>query len=198
MPTKTARGKWLLQVHDVVNVAVISGLLVLSALMYLDKHEKGTSNWFLPLAYSTLLYLLLDTTFILWYPELFPRMISLVIHHAATVALVIHTIMYPEHEGFLLYGMLVEVNTFCLVAFKVWKSTVFEWCHLFTWIALRLCWYPYLVFVYHTEMSLPAYSMLEYGSVLVPQFTLVLLCVFWTLEIVAFWKRAPKEHSKDD
>ena len=77
MPTKTARGKWLLQVHDVVNVAVISGLLVLSALMYLDKHEKGTSNWFLPLAYSTLLYLLLDTTFILWYPD--TRVISLVL-----------------------------------------------------------------------------------------------------------------------
>lgn len=180
---KGKRLKWLLKVHDVVNMVVISRLLMLTAGMFADRHENETSRWFLPLAYSTTLYLSLDAIFIWWYSNLFTRALSLVVHHTAAVALVVHAILYPEHERFLLYGMLVELNTFFLTAFKIWKTSVLKWLHLLTWVTLRLGWYPYLVLVYHTEMSSPAYTMFEYGCVLVPHLTVVSLGVFWTLEI---------------
>ena len=191
--------KRIFYIRDIINLFVISGLIVLTILMWNDIKSLNdkSSAWFIPLAYSTQFYLVADSIFMLALPACVgkrSRLITLVLHHTATMILVLHPLLYPEHQHFLVYGMVVELNTFCLMAFKLVKYDIFKWLHLITWISLRLCWYPFLIFLYHSEMSRQSengsfYSFYEYASVVFPQIILVALGLFWTFELVAFFKR---------
>lgn len=193
MGDRIERGKQLGKAHDLVNVFSIGALLVMSGLMLRDviynpPPDSKHSYWCLPLAYSTAAYLVLDTIFLVMFPISVPttsRLVTLLIHHITTLALVYHPIVYTEHEKFLLYGLAVELNTMSLSLFKTTRMKLFQYFHFVTWALLRLGWYPYLLFYrYHVEMNTPQYSRKEYAVVLAPQAVLVMLGLLWTYEAV--------------
>ena len=62
------------------------------------------------------IYIVLDTTWIITFPESIPRMANfIVLHHILTFCILLHPLRYPEHSMETCRDGIVELNTFFLI-----------------------------------------------------------------------------------
>ncbi len=105
------------QVHDVFNLFII-GLLNVENIYYL-----ATGSGFTAFYTSSMVYFLLDTVFVGLYPQSVKSPLVILVHHMITALYILIPYNYPQYHWCMSYCMLVEVNTWLLIAKRVlgWK-----------------------------------------------------------------------------
>jgi hypothetical protein len=112
--------------------------------------------------------------------------IAVIIHHLITIILTLWPLTHPEHLHFITYNLYIELNTTILkLKHLVPKNTLLhsllDYLFRYTWILLRLLFFPFLMWINHIEM-LP-YEIYQYFWVLGCQTFLLLFYVIWTFDI---------------
>jgi hypothetical protein len=125
-----------------------------------------TDDWFAPFFYVTTLYFLVDLTWILCSPSCVKSPATIVQHHLATLMYLLIPYMYEKCHWCMGACLIVEVNTWFLIARRVFNKQGFSpWIIdlsffsirvklisiLFytTWILIRCLWYPYLMIPFY-------------------------------------------------
>jgi len=76
----------------------------------------------------------------------------LLAHHIISSLYILIPHHYPEYQWCMSYCMLVEINTWFLIAKRTWTSVrVFETCFYVSWVALRNVLYPWLIYAFYHE-----------------------------------------------
>ena len=148
-----ARGKEAAAVHDQWNVGVVTLLVALTFYCFVLPSPFAEAA----LNYSVLIYMLCDIAYHLAVPHCQPtvlRSVTIMLHHAATLLLVLHPISYPAHASWTRHAMLVEVNTVLHNANKVYKKPLVAAGFYLTWFGLRLGTAP-ICCAYSTRRSEP-------------------------------------------
>eukprot|EP00931_Biecheleriopsis_adriatica_P059708 TRINITY_DN35784_c0_g1_i2.p1 TRINITY_DN35784_c0_g1~~TRINITY_DN35784_c0_g1_i2.p1 ORF type:complete len:210 (+),score=31.30 TRINITY_DN35784_c0_g1_i2:87-716(+) len=184
--------------HDCFNLFTIPPLVVLTGLSMARPSKTSHSA----LSWSVLTYTLFDTVYNLLVPECQPnlkRWATIMLHHVTASWLTLFPIAHPELGHLTSYCTIVEVNTMCLTFAKALKSKFWNNCHLGSWVALRLFWYPYLVFYFHKVVSSNGIQVgdYEYLQTVGSQTVLCSLNYVWTAEVVAGMLRSKTKEGKD-
>ena len=159
-----ARGKEAAAVHDQWNVGVATLLVALTFYCFVLPSPFAEAA----LNYSVLIYMLCDIAYHVAVPHCQPtvlRSVTIMLHHAATLLLVLHPISYPGHASWTRHAMLVEVNTVLHNANKVYKKPLFAAGFYLTWFGLRLGYCPYLLRVFDEEVRALGFAPWEFNYV---------------------------------
>ena len=135
-------------------------------------------NWKIPVVYSFLTYaaisyIVFDLCYLLMYPECTIRLISLTLHHIFTLFLLISAVSL-EFECITPISLIVEFNTILLTIKNIYRvsdipstsvfscvvssitttlytslSFMIDILFVFSWILIRLIYFPYLLIVMH-------------------------------------------------
>lgn len=133
--------------HDIFNLVAIAGLNYMN-IMYLA--GRMDTNLLLRM---TLLYFLADMAYV----GLFPRCVKspevILCHHVASMSLIMLPYHNPNYVWALSYCMLVEINTWLLIAKRTISvgRVLLDVLFYVTWVLLRNVWYPYLVWLFAKE-----------------------------------------------
>ena len=106
--------------HDRLNVWAVAVLCSLCAICAL--RPSATAN--ATLSWAVLAYVIGDLLYHAAVPHCQPsyhRLFTIVLHHLATLWLVLHPLAHPEHTHMTLHGTLVEINTLIHNAGKGYK-----------------------------------------------------------------------------
>ncbi|KAL6757015.1 hypothetical protein V8C86DRAFT_2634404 [Haematococcus lacustris] len=133
--------------HDIFNLVAI-GILNLLNLSFLSGLLSGQ-----PLVLASLAYFLVDMVYVGLFPRCIKSPMVILGHHLISVALVLIPHQYPQYAWCLAYCMLVEVNTWLLIAKRTIKygAQLMEVLFYVTWVLTRNVWYPWLVWVFYQE-----------------------------------------------
>lgn len=217
---------WHRDVHDLFNLVALVPIVVLNGLNWnadrLWRVVAGTGNlrqawtgdWFEPFFLVTALYFLIDLVWIVKIPSCVKSPIVIFQHHCCTLLYLYIPYAIREYRWGMGACMIVEVNTWFLIARRVFNKQGFEpWIIdlsvvsiriklisiLFyaTWIPIRCLLYPYLM--------VPFYQLwLEYSAKVGTRLNLVLLsiplhasfCLLnlkWTYDLIVskirYWRR---------
>merc|ERR1712150_337151 len=89
---------------------------------------------------------------------------------------------------FVCWSLIVELNAVFLTLFKLTNmeslKQVLWFLFLFTWVTLRLLWYPWLVYVYHKALISQGFWSYNYVQVVGSHFVITALNYIWTVELV--------------
>lgn len=133
------------KLHDWFNLVVIALLNVLN-LSYLATGEGFTVFWT-----TTMLYFLFDTVFVGIYPQSVKSPVVILSHHLCTALYMLIPYNYPQYHWCMAYCMLVEVNTWLLIARRCIGGRAIELAFYATWVGLRNVFYPYLIWAFAVE-----------------------------------------------
>jgi hypothetical protein len=217
---------WDRDVHDFFNLVALVPIVVLNVLNWnaekLWKVAKGTGSirqawtgdWFQPFFAITFMYFIVDLIWILRVPSCVKSPLTIFQHHVCTLFYLYIPFAVPDYRWCMGACMIVEVNTWFLIARRNFNKQGFEpWIIdlsffsiriklisiLFyaTWIPIRCVLYPYLL--------LPFCQLwLEYSTKVGTRLNLVLLCIplhfsfcllnaKWTYDLlvskVRYWRR---------
>ncbi|GIL79747.1 hypothetical protein Vretimale_12344 [Volvox reticuliferus] len=145
--TNGSNGKLPLVVvyHDIFNLISIAWLNA-SNFYYL-----ATGQGFQIFYLSTMLYFVADLIYVGVVPRSVKSPLVILAHHVITALYVLIPYHYPQYEWCMSYCMLVEVNTWLLIAKRTVRSVVLEALFYVTWVLLRNIYYPYLIWVFYKE-----------------------------------------------
>jgi hypothetical protein len=194
-------GKLAAAMHNRFNIYVVTPLVLLTFWALFNQTAASHAI----LAWLTLTYAAADTLYIVLVPHCQPsatRRVTILLHHAATIWLTLHPCMHPEDADLTPLFTIVEINTLILTLKNALKWRWLTPAFYATWIAMRLFWYPYLVWRFDGRVRdgpLPCNVLYlqTVGSVCV----LSALNWFWTAEVVANVLRSmtrTKEQMKAD
>jgi hypothetical protein len=217
---------WDRDVHDFFNLVALVPIVGLNVLNWnadkLWKVVKGTGSirqawtgdWFELFFAVTFLYFLVDLIWILRVPKCVKSPLTILQHHVCTLLYLYIPYAVKDYRWCMGACMSVEVNTYFLIARRVFNQQGFEpWVIdlsffsiriklisiLFyaTWIPIRCMLYPYLL--------IPFYQLwLEYSTKVHTKFNLVLFCLplhsmfcalnaKWTFDLLVsklrYWRR---------
>ena len=183
--------------HDRLNVWAVAVLCSLCALCVI--RPSATAN--AALSWAVLAYVVGDLLYHAAVPHCQPsyhRLFTIVLHHLATLWLVLHPIAHPEHTHMTLHGTLVEINTLIHNAGKVYKLKRLKPAFYATWFGLRLGYCPYLLFVFDRMMRASGAAPWDYTytQVVGSHAFLCALNVWWTCEAVMGMRNRKKESGK--
>jgi hypothetical protein len=127
--------------HDYFNLVVIA-ILNVENMTYLAT-GKGFELFFT----SAMVYFLLDTIFVGVYPQSVKSPVVILSHHICTALYMLIPYNYPHYQWCMAYCMLVEINTWLLIARRQLGGKLLEVCCC-CWAALLLlpCCYAYVIF----------------------------------------------------
>ncbi|GLI68083.1 hypothetical protein VaNZ11_012414 [Volvox africanus] len=131
--------------HDIFNLVSIAWLNA-SNFYYL-----ATGRGFQIFYLSTMLYFVADLIYVGVVPRSVKSPLVILAHHVITALYVLIPYHYPQYEWCMSYCMLVEVNTWLLIAKRTVRSVVLEVLFYATWVLLRNIYYPYLIWVFYEE-----------------------------------------------
>jgi hypothetical protein len=172
--------------HDRFNLYAVTPLVILTLASYTSTSQLTHEV----LSYATLTYVVCDILYNLAVPQCQPnltRWATIMLHHVVTVWLVLHPCLHRENADMTAGATIVEINTLILTVNRnlKWKSLTYAF--YFTWVTMRLIWYPYLTYVHHVRMT-------GWGAKLFDYYynqtigTVVVLCALnwlWTYEVVS-------------
>lgn len=136
--------------HDIFNLITIGILNVLNV-AYLIVPSSFLLFWT-----ASMVYFFLDTLFIGLYPSSVKSPVVILVHHMITAAYMVIPYHYPMYQWCMSYCMLVEMNTWLLIArrnmkWEVMGVNVLEMMFYISWVGLRNLWYPYLIYAFYLE-----------------------------------------------
>lgn len=214
---------WARDTHDFFNLVALIPIVVLNCinwnwdiLLNMPKRipDAWTGDYFVPFFVMTLLYFAADLLWILVVPTCVRSPSTIIQHHIATMLYVLIPYFQPEYQWCMGACMIVEVNTWFLIARRVFNKQGFPpWIidlsfvsvrvkvisilFYVTWIAIRCILYPYL-------MPLFFQVWLEHSKRVHTHWNIVFLCVplhacfcllnlKWTYDLVVsklrYWRR---------
>ena len=170
-------------------------------------------NWKIPVVYSYLTwtaisYIIFDLCYLVLYPECTIRLISLTLHHIFTLFLLILAVSL-EFECITPISLIVEFNTILLtikninrlsdipstsafscvvssIATTLYTSLSFmiDILFLFSWILIRLIYFPYLLIVMHKLFNHTIFGYFYY-IIVGSSAGLCFLNYYWSLALVS-------------
>ena len=221
---------WARDAHDFFNLVVLVPVVALNLMNWNWDHlwttfELASSwhgQWFEAFFVCTALYFVIDLLWILAVPHCVRSPSTIVQHHVATILYLLFPYYNPQYQWCMGACMSVEVNTWFLIARRVFNKQGFPpWIlnlsvvsirvklisifFYITWIGIRVILYPCLIppFYHHwIAHSEKVGSLLNWHMLIVP-----LHCVFcalnlkWTYDLirskVRYWRRhAPSSVDK--
>ena len=140
------------------------------------------------LSWAVLAYVVGDLLYHVAVPHCQPshqRLVTIVLHHLATLWLVLHPIAHPEHDHMTLHASLVEVNTLLHNANKVYRKPALTVAFYASWFGLRLGYSPYLIYVFDREMRMSGAAPWDsaYTQVVGSHTCICALNLWWTCEV---------------
>jgi hypothetical protein len=138
---------------------------------------------------SAMVYFLLDTVFVGVFPQSVKSPVVILAHHICTSLYMLIPYHYPRYQWCMAHCMLVEVNTWLLIARRTIGGKAVELGFYASWIALRNLYYPYLIWAFFNEWrSETAISGTAWNPILITplmQAFLTGLNYHWTMQLVA-------------
>lgn len=175
--------------HDWFNLVVIAVLNV-ENIVYL-----ATGQGFQVFFTSAMVYFLLDTLFVGVYPQSVKSPVVILSHHICTALYMLIPYSYPHYQWCMAYCMLVEINTWLLIARRTLGGKLLEMLFYVSWVLLRNIFYPYLIWAFYQEWRVEtALSGTPWNWILVTpicQAFLTGLNYHWTLQLVFKMLRTP-------
>ncbi|GAX72644.1 hypothetical protein CEUSTIGMA_g100.t1 [Chlamydomonas eustigma] len=107
---------------------------------------SGRGFWLL--WYATMSYFLVDCAWVVVDPSSVKGHAAIISHHILTAIYVIIPWFHHKYAPLMAINMLVEINTWLLIAKRHYKHVFLEILFYGTWVAMRLILYPYLIPVY--------------------------------------------------
>lgn len=125
--------------HDFFNLVTLPGICLLNIYYLL-----WDDNQYYPQYTAFFIYLLVDTTWLVVKPNSVASAASVLPHHLiCIVGWNIPTLIDMSYAHFISIGVLVEINTFFLIARRNWRSNIFlELGFYVSWFAIRCVVYP--------------------------------------------------------
>jgi hypothetical protein len=217
---------WKRDAHDFFNLMALVPIVVLNGLNWnADKLWKvvvhsgnirnaWTGDWFEPFFMITALYFLIDLAWIVCVPSCVMSPITIIQHHVCTLVYLYIPYAIKEYRWGMGACMIVEINTWFLIARRVFNKQGFEpWIIdlsfvsiriklisiLFyaTWIPIRCILYPYLMIPFYqlwVEYSLKIQTKFNLVALCIPlHFSFCLLNLKWTYDLlmskIRYWRR---------
>ena len=163
------------KVHDYINVPIVGILASLCVAGLLDLVNTYVVTKIF------VIYIILDTIWILIFPDSIPSMASfIVLHHVLTFCILLHPLRYPEHSIETCRDGIVELNTFFLILRRQLRRGSFanilcNSCYNLT-LGIRYVWQPYLIYHFFIITNIrEGYPFSEFFCVMVSQ---IALCTF--------------------
>ncbi len=238
---------WARDSHDFFNLAILIPVVALNVMNWnwdlmlyrlthaYNNHPKGNHNqqisfedawtgeWFHWFWGVTASYFLVDLIWILIAPSCVKSPIVIIQHHVATILYILVPLLIPEYRWCMGACMSVEINTWFLIARRVFNKQGFPpWIidlsfvsirvklisifFYLTWIVIRCILYP--------SLMLPFYEKwLAYSAKVGTKWNIVLLCVplhasfcllnlKWSYDLLMsklrYWRRRSRTSSKDN
>eukprot|EP00878_Enallax_costatus_P004161 GHUV01004390.1.p1 GENE.GHUV01004390.1~~GHUV01004390.1.p1 ORF type:complete len:253 (+),score=52.08 GHUV01004390.1:282-1040(+) len=175
--------------HDWFNLCVIA-ILNAENVTYLAT-GKGFELFFT----SAMVYFLLDTIFVGVYPQSVKSPVVILSHHICTALYMLIPYNYPHYQWCMAYCMLVEINTWLLIARRTIGGKLLEALFYISWVVLRNIFYPYLIWAFYQEWQIETkLAGTPWNWILVTpicQAFLTGLNYHWTLQLVFKLLRTP-------
>lgn len=213
--------------HDFFNLVFLIPVVVLNIMNWnwdmIMKMPDGktfedfwTGDWFQIFFATTILYFVIDFLWIVLIPNCVRSPSTIIQHHAATLLYLLVPYYVPDFRCFMGACMSVEINTWFLIARRVFNKQGFPpWIlglpaglsirikliSIFfytTWISIRCVLYPYLMWKFVTLYHLKAMktgNRFNIWLVVIPlHLVFCLLNLKWTHDLIMskirYWKRA--------
>jgi hypothetical protein len=171
------------RLHDWFNLAVLA---VLNAENFFYLLTGRGFNVFYT---SAMVYFLLDTVFVGVFPQSVKSPVVILAHHICTSLYMLIPYHYPRYQWCMAHCMLVEVNTWLLIARRTIGGKAVELGFYVSWVALRNLYYPYLIWAfYHEWQAETVLSGTAWNPILITpimQAFLTGLNYHWTAQLVA-------------
>eukprot|EP00798_Chlamydomonas_sp_ICE-L_P016501 gene16501-22727_t len=181
----------IVRVHDYLNLVLLALLNIFNARCII------TGNGFYTFWYLTMLYFIWDFGFVAIWPKSVKSPAVILVHHAISGVYLLIPYHYPQC---MCYCMLVEINTWLLIAKRSTKSIFLEIGFYASWVVLRNIMYPYLIYAFYKEWQS---ATLLFGTpwnpiLICPLFQtfLTALNYHWTLDLLNKTIAPKKEKSK--
>lgn len=102
---------------------------------------------------ATMAYFAADGLFVALAPSCVKSPRTIILHHFISAGLILIPFFYPVYQWCMSYDMLVEINTWLLIARRNVErpNVLLEVLFYATWILLRLVLYPFLVWRFFQE-----------------------------------------------
>ncbi|PNW72070.1 hypothetical protein CHLRE_16g683700v5 [Chlamydomonas reinhardtii] len=184
--TESGRLPAVVVYHDIFNLAFIFWLNIAN---FLFLH---TGRHFYLFFYSTMVYFVADLLYVAIVPRSVKSPMVILIHHVITALYLLIPYHYPNYGWCMSYCMLVEINTWLLIAKRTIRMPVvtklLEAGFYISWVLLRNIFYPYLIFVFYrlwqNETRISGTPWNAIGITPIFQVALTGLNYYWTLSLV--------------
>lgn len=122
--------------HDLGNLLMLPVLLIIDINYLITDSNKAYWLFFC----TVLFYFLADLTWVVLVPKCVKSTLTIKTHHTVSIFYLILPFSYPEYGRFLGYCMLVELNTWFLIARRYWRrsSKIFSIGFYTTWVTVRV------------------------------------------------------------
>jgi hypothetical protein len=122
--------------HDLGNLLALPVLLLIDANYLIYDTVEGYWLFF----FTVLVYFVGDLTWVILVPKCVKSTLTIKTHHTVSIFYLILPFSYPEYGMFLGYCMLVELNTWFLIARRYWRrsSKIFSVGFYLTWVTVRV------------------------------------------------------------
>uniref|UniRef100_A0A7S3P3F3 TLC domain-containing protein n=1 Tax=Amphora coffeiformis TaxID=265554 RepID=A0A7S3P3F3_9STRA len=225
---------WITDSHDFFNLIVLIPVVALNVINWnwemilsMPKNRSVEDAWtgdFFDLFFGvTVLYFLIDLMWVIIIPSCVKSPWTIIQHHVAAMIYILIPHFHPEFRCYMGACMMVEINTWLLIARRVFNKQGFPpWIlklsfvsirvklisifFYLTWISIRCLLYPYLLWPLCT-------AWLKHSAKVGTKFNIVMLCVplhacfcvlnlKWTYDLlmskIRYWRRRGnwKEASK--
>ena len=180
--------------------------------------QAWTGEWFSAFFAVTALYFLVDLLWIIVLPSCVKSPSTIIQHHIATMLYILIPYSFPQYQWCMGACMIVEVNTWFLIARRVFNKQAFPpWIidlsfvsirvklisifFYITWIGIRCVLYPYLMIAFYQ-------NWMQHSQKVGTKINLVMLCVplhaifcllnlKWSYDLllskIRYWRRKGKE-----
>lgn len=224
---------WSRDVHDYFNLIILLPVVVLNVMNWnwdillnkLDKKtvaQAWTGEWFDPFFWVTAVYFAVDLVWIVAIPSAVRSPATIIQHHIATLLYLIIPYTRPQYQWCMGACMIVEINTWFLIARRVFNKEGFPpWIidlppffsirvklisvfFYLTWISIRCVFYPYLAVEFAKmwiALSLKVGTKLNVLAIVLPLHSVFcLLNIKWTHDLIMskirWWKKKGRKREK--
>ncbi|KAG2501715.1 hypothetical protein HYH03_000216 [Edaphochlamys debaryana] len=168
--------------HDWFNLIAIAWLNATNF------YYLATGRHFMVFYVSTMLYFVADLIYVGVVPRSVKSPLVILAHHVISALYILIPYHYPHYGWCMSYCMLVELNTWLLIAKRTLRSKVLEVLFYASWVILRNIFYPYLIYAFYKEWQHETrVSGTPWNPILVTpifQTALTALNYYWTLSLL--------------
>ena len=170
--------------HDAFNLVVLLPVITLNLVNWDRSGWHG--RYFLSFWWVTFAYFAVDATLIALFPRCVRSPRVILQHHSVTLAYILVPLIKRQYAWLMGTCLLVEVNTWFLIARRHFK--IFNFAFYFTWVLIRLLIYPLLFFVIfftyrdHSHQVGTRFNLLFFAPLF--QSVFIVLNFKWTIDLL--------------